>query len=223
MSGKPGKKPIKSPDKLTEKQQSFVNNLMNEGSETFADIVKSLIASGYKHGREPKITAVNLLANRNILNALLLRANALNKTSIIRAESAKERIWQELEEALSDCKTAGDMTNRIRVIELMGKYHDLWQNKLTVSIESCPVLSAEDRKYLAELSRLHLASGTPKLIDACFSPVSEPIGAQDVVGDGDDTQAISDNQVDDCTVDGDNTSNINDLQSNESESLNATE
>ena len=175
MPGKPGKKPIKPYEKLSEKQKAFIDNLMNEGSETFGDIVSSLIASGYKYGKEPRSIALRLLANRNVLNALLTRANALSKASIIRQETAKERIWRELEEALVDCKAAKDMTNRIRVIELMGKYHDLWSNKLTVTIDESPALSAEDRKYLAELSRLHLASGTPELIDACFcEPASEP-------------------------------------------------
>lgn len=219
----PGQGRKYTPRELTAKQQLFIDCLTNTKSDTFADITKSMQTAGYKHGSNPKITAVNLLANQNILQSLLLGIHKTQQISIIRQETAKERIWRELEEALTECKTASDMTNRLRVIDMMGKYHDLWSNKLTVCVEQSTVLSVEDRKYLAELSRLHLASGTPQLIEACFSAVNSDIDVQDAVCDSIGTPAISDNDTDNTDTIDCNNSNDNELQSNESDNPSATQ
>jgi phage terminase small subunit len=157
----PGKGRQYTPKELTEKQQLFITCLLDTKSDTFANTVKSLQKAGYKHGRSPEATAIRLLANQNILQSLLLSVHKTCQISLIRAESAKERIWQELEEALLECKTSGDMTNRLRVIELMGKFHQLWSDKVTISVESYEKMTTEHLAELRELSKLRLLGNGP--------------------------------------------------------------
>jgi hypothetical protein len=169
----------------------------------------------------------------------------------MRQESAKQRIWGELEEALSECKTSGDMTNRLRVIELMGKFHQLWSDKVTISVETYEKMSEEHMHELLELSKLrHLRSGcviddqltepASTTIDDNTGPVdchgidtmllqgqsdaiADDAGIPDVAGDSSDSQVISDNDTVSHETLNDNNSNNNDLQSNESDNPNATE
>jgi hypothetical protein len=149
------------PKELTEKQQLFITNLTDIKSDTFANIVKSMQNAGFKHGRSPEATAIRLLANRYVLKGLIEHTSKIRESSLIRAESAKERIWQELEEALTECKTSGDMTNRLRVIELMGKFHQLWSDKVTISVESYEKMTSEHLAELRELSKLRLLGNGP--------------------------------------------------------------
>jgi hypothetical protein len=169
------RKPRKDLKELTEKQQKFINNLTNPCSGHFANLTTSLQDAGYKHGRNPKALAVRLLANQNILEGMLTHVNKLAASTIIRAETAKEKIWIELESALNDCKSTGDMTNRIRVIELMGKFHQLWSDKVTISVESYEKMSAEHLAELRELSQLRLL-GNGSIMPATFDiPASATI------------------------------------------------
>lgn len=217
------KKLAQKPEDLTEAQRLFYLNLTDVKSPTFGNLTETFKTTGLKHGRKPEASAMRMLANRNVLNVLCNWVNTKQQNAFLTQEINKEYVLKELRDALGDCKKAADMTNRIRVLELFGKYLDLWSNKLTVSIEQSPVLSDEDRKYLAELSRLHLARGTQQLIEACFQPNSEQIQPQAVAFDGNAKQAISDNGADIAVNADDNTSNDNDLQSNESDNPSATE
>jgi hypothetical protein len=174
------KKLAQTIDDLTVAQRTFVTNLTDVKSPTFGNLTQTFVSTGLKYGRCPDTSAMRLLANKNVLNVLCNWIDKKQNNAFAISEINKEYVLQELREALGDCKSAGDMTNRIRVLELFGKYLDIWSNKLTVSIEQSPVLSVEDRKYLAELSRLHLASGTPQLIDACFNANSDT-DTQDIV------------------------------------------
>lgn len=210
---KAGKRPIKDAENLTDKQRAFISNLTDTNASTFADVVKSMIAAGYKHGREPRVTAINLLANKNILSGLLSNVQAISRTCLIRQETAKERIWQELELCLSDCKTSADMTNRIRVIELMGKFHQLWSDKTTVNIIETRELSDERRSFLRRIaSTIVMESCLLPAGDGIISPGPlqdgiigdkplpevEPtidIETQDVVGVCDDAQTITDDDT----------------------------
>jgi phage terminase small subunit len=157
----PGKGRQYTPKELTEKQKKFVECLTNTKSETFSNIVKSMQTAGYKHGNSPKLTAINLLANQNILTAILTGVQKAQKYGLIRQETAKEKIWNELEDALAECKTSGDMTNRLRVIELMGKFHQLWSDKVTISVESYEKMTSEHLAELRELSKLRLLGNGP--------------------------------------------------------------
>jgi hypothetical protein len=195
------KKLAQTIDDLTVAQRTFVTNLTTVTSPTFGNLTQTFISTGLKYGQKPEASAMRLLANKNVVNVLCNWVDTKQKTSLAVSEINKEYVLQELRLALIDCKSTRDMTNRIRVLELFGKYLDLWSNKLTVSIEQSPVLSVEDRKYLAELSRLHLATGTPQLIEACFNAntdVSRETMAQDVVGSDN-----IDNQSSIVTVDND--------------------
>jgi phage terminase small subunit len=219
----PGKGRQYTPKELTEKQQLFITCLLDTKSDTFANTVKSLQKAGYKHGRSPEATAIRLLANQNILQSLLLSVHKTGQISLIRAESAKERIWQELEEALAECKTSGDMTNRLRVIELMGKFHQLWSDKVTISVESYEKMTSEHLAELRELSKLRLLGNgpiteallnAPRLIESddnsgpdnqggidstllqCPSmPFTEQESIQDAVGDDDNDNNTSMDKV----------------------------
>jgi hypothetical protein len=188
---------------LTIPQRTFVTNITDPTTATFANFTQAFLSTGLKYGKNPSNQAIRMLANRNVLNVLCNWVNTKQENATVSAEINKEYVLQELREALIDCKSTGDMTNRIRVLELFGKYLDIWSNKLTVSIEQSPVLSVEDRKYLAELSRLHLATGTPQLIEACFNAVNSDIDVQDVV--------CEDNNTDHNCTDIDKCSNDNDL------------
>jgi hypothetical protein len=186
--------------------------------------------AGYKHGNSPKLTAINLLANQNILTAILTGVQKAQKYGLIRQETAKEKIWNELEDALSECKTSGDMTNRLRVIELMGKFHQLWSDKVTISVESYEKMTSEHLAELRELSKLRLLGNgpiteavlnTPRLIEnddnrgpdnqggidsmllQCPSmPFTEQEGIQDAVGD-DDNADHNCSDIDKCSNDKD--------------------
>jgi hypothetical protein len=192
------KKLAQTIDDLTVAQRTFVTNLTTVTSPTFGNLTQTFISTGLKYGRCPDTSAMRLLANKNILNVLCNWIDTKQNNAFAISEINKEYVLQELRLALIDCKSTQDMTNRIRVLELFGKYLDLWSNKLTVSIEQSPVLSVEDRKYLAELSRLHLATGTPQLIEACFNPVTSDNDTQDTVGSDN-----IDNQSSIVTVDND--------------------
>jgi hypothetical protein len=179
---------------ITEKQQAFIAHLTDNTSSSYANITKSLQAAGYKHGRNPEATAIRLLANRRVLAELIKRTGKAAQSSLIRAESAKERIWQELEDALIVCKSSSDMTNRLRVIELMGKFHQLWSDKVTISVETYEKMSTEHMAELRELSKLRLLGSNAEPIQACFETVScetLDIETQDIVGDDDKTDNTS--------------------------------
>jgi hypothetical protein len=211
------KKPRKDLNELTEKQQLFVNNLTNPTSKTFSNLVTSLQSAGYKHGNNPKALAVRLLANQNILDGLLKHVNKLAASCVIRQESAKERIWQELEEALSECKTSGDMTNRLRVIELMGKFHQLWSDKVTISVETYEKMSEEHMTELLELSKLrHLRSGSvidAQLTEPALTTIDDNTGLDDCKGvdtmllQGQSEAIVSDDDIQDAVGDDDKADN----------------
>jgi phage terminase small subunit len=207
------------PKELTEKQRLFITHLSDHTSKTFANITRSLQAAGYKHGKSPEATAIRLLANKRVLEGLIKGVVKTSNVTLIRQESAKERIWQELEEALSECKTSGDMTNRLRVIELMGKFHQLWSDKVTISVETYEKMSEEHMHELLELSKLrHLRSGSivdaqltepasttiddnsgpvdcqgidSAFIQGCSDAIADDAGIQAVVGDSSDTDNTS--------------------------------
>jgi hypothetical protein len=164
--------PQGQPKELTEKQRLFITHLSDHTSKTFANITKSLQAAGYKHGKSPEATAIRLLANRRVLEGLIKGVVKTSNVTLIRQESAKERIWQELEEALSECKSSGDMTNRLRVIELMGKFHQLWSDKVTISVESYEKMTTEHLAELRELSKLRLLGNGPITEAALIEPES---------------------------------------------------
>jgi hypothetical protein len=190
---------------ITEKQQAFISHLTDNTSSSYANITKSLQAAGYKHGRNPEATAIRLLANRRVLAELIKRTGKAAQSSLIRAESAKERIWQELEEALIVCKSSNDMTNRLRVIELMGKFHQLWSDKVTISVETYEKMSTEHMAELRELSKLRLLGSNAEPIQACFETVScetLDIETQDIVGD-DDKTGHNCSDIDKCSNDKD--------------------
>jgi hypothetical protein len=211
------KKPRKDLNELTEKQQLFINNLTNPTSKTFSNLVTSLQSAGYKHGNNPKALAVRLLANQNILDGMLKHVNKLAATTIIRQESAKERIWQELEEALSECKSSGDMTNRLRVIELMGKFHQLWSDKVTISVESYEKMTTEHLAELRELSKLRLLGNGPITEAALIEPEStesddntgpvETDGVDPAILQGYSRPVPYDNDIQDVVGDDKNTNN----------------
>jgi hypothetical protein len=162
------------PQKLTtEKSQKFVKYITSENTETYFNPVKSLAAAGYNVKGNPYYTIGRLLCNQNILNGL---QTALHKSTVlteIKGITAKERIWNELEAALIECKPReieingeteripGDMTNRLRVIELMGKFHQLWSDKVTISVESYEKMTSEHLAELRELSKLRLLGNGP--------------------------------------------------------------
>ena len=131
------------------------------------------------------------------------------------------------------------MTNRLRVIELMGKFHQLWSDKVTISVESYEKMSTEHLSELRELSQLRLLGNgrvigaefnTPAagagddhpLLPDCFGPVSMDMEPQDVVGADCNDQTISDDAtVSRGTIDC-NDSIDNDLQSDASGSASAS-
>jgi hypothetical protein len=208
---------------ITEKQQAFISHLTDNTSSSYANITKSLQAAGYKHGRNPEATAIRLLANRRVLAELIKRTGKAAQSSLIRAESAKERIWQELEEALIVCKSSSDMTNRLRVIELMGKFHQLWSDKVTISVETYEKMTSEHLAELRELSKLRLLGSNAEPIQACFETVSVDMDIPDIACDSIEQQDIINNTpVSHETLDV-KYSDDNDLQSNESDNANATQ
>jgi hypothetical protein len=129
------------------------------------------------------------------------------------------------------------MTNRIRVIELMGKFHQLWSDKVTISVETYEKMSEEHMHELLELSKLrHLRSGSvidaelsdsaesnQPLLQGCSEAIADDAGIQDAGGEDGDSQDISDNSTVSHETLNDNNSNDNDLQSNESDNPSATE
>jgi hypothetical protein len=173
------------PKLITEKSQKFVKYITSENTETYFNPVKSLAAAGYNVKGNPYYTIGRLLCNNNILNGL---QTALHKTSVlteIKGITAKERIWSELEAALIECKPReiqgkdgeteripGDMTNRLRVIELMGKFHQLWSDKVTISVESYEKMTSEHLAELRELSKLRLLGNGPITEAALIEPES---------------------------------------------------
>jgi phage terminase small subunit len=231
------------PQKLTtEKSQKFVEYITKENTETYFNPIKSLIAAGYSQKQNAYYTIGRLLCNNNILNGL---QTALHKNTVlteIKGITAKERIWNELEAALIECKPReielngeivrlpGDMTNRLRVIELMGKFHQLWSDKVTISVESYEKMTSEHLAELRELSKLRLLGNgpiteallnAPRLIESgdnsgpdnqggidstllqCPSmPFTEQESIQDAVGD-DDNADHNCSDIDKCSNDKD--------------------
>jgi phage terminase small subunit len=232
----PGRRRAYTPKELTEKQKMFVEKLTDTKSDTFANIVKAMQTAGYKHGNSPRLTAINLLANQNILTAILTGVQKAQKYGLIRQETAKEKIWNELEEALIECKPRekqsetgeivtipGDMTNRLRVIELMGKFHQLWSDKVTISVETYEKMTSEHLAELRELSKLRLLGSNAEPIQACFETVSVDMDIPDIACDSIEQQDIINNTpVSHETLDV-KYSDDNDLQSNESDNANATQ
>jgi len=238
------------PKLITEKSQKFVEYITTEKTETYFNPIKSLSAAGYSVKGNPYYTIGRLLCNNNILDGL---SKALHKNTVlteIKGITAKERIWSELESALVECKPwekqsedgqttttiPGDMTNRIRVIELMGKFHQLWSDKVTISVETYEKMSEEHMHELLELSKLrHLRSSSvveaefaepgssdSRLLQGYSEPILDGMSIQDTVGIDYGSQAITDNEPVFPVSTDDNDSNDNDLQSSESDNLNPT-
>jgi hypothetical protein len=188
------KKIAETLDDLTIPQRTFVTNLTDVTSPTFGNFTEAFLTTGLKHGRSTEATAIRMLANKNVLNVLCNHVELNRKEAAIRQETAKERIWRELEHLLTSCKIHTDHTNWAKAIELMGKFHQLWSDKVTISVETYEKMSTEHMAELRELSKLRLLGSNAEPIQACFETVSREtldIETQDIVGDDDKTDNTS--------------------------------
>lgn len=191
---------------LTNKQRQFIELLTDEKGDCFLSPVKAMEQSGYKSGGksgDKKQIAARVLSSKTILYHLLQTSKERRLIADIRQETAKERIWRELEAALTDCKAGNDMTNRLRVIDMMGKFHQLWSDKNVVSIEVSRQLSDSYLKELRELSKLSMSgsvidaelsdqSVATRLLQGQSGVVSSPCDIQDVVSSTDRNDHNSD-------------------------------
>jgi len=112
-------------DKLTPKQIDFVKNYTLPGSETYGNALRSFIMAGYseKGAKENSCLTLQKPHIREYRDKLL---STITKDNII----TQGRLDQELFEALEVAKEAGDLTNRLKTLQLIGQRIGAYTDKI---------------------------------------------------------------------------------------------
>ena len=112
-------------DKLTPKQIDFVKNYTLPGSETYGNALRSFIMAGYseKGAKENSCLTLQKPHIKEYRDKLL---STITKDNII----TQGRLDQELFEALEVAKTAGDLTNRLKTLQLIGQRIGAYTDKI---------------------------------------------------------------------------------------------
>lgn len=181
-------------DELTDKQKTFVNLFSNPDSECFLNVLKSAENAGYsqkhKHHNTKMQAACKVLVSKTVLKALFTKAQDNAENALIKAEYSRQWLWGEILEFLADCKAAKDRANWARALELAGRLHSAWADKITVSIEKAKELDDTEKQYAKKLARYSLIDAENIVKDAEF----EGADIQDIVSQL-DQKSIIDNGI----------------------------
>lgn len=151
--------------KLSPKERAFCAAFTDiDSKETFGLKVASAVRAGFG-----KNAAVRLIARQDI-QAEILRLYDIRMTNSLLSPS---KVLSDLEFVRLQAMEKKDLMAAAKCSELQGKFLNMFKDTLQVQMPEVPPLTAADRVYLANLSRLHLAEGSPPLIEASFQPDTE--------------------------------------------------
>lgn len=180
--------------RIADMQKRFVDALLDPESPTLGNLVESMKGAGYKveNIQRPETKAAKLLCTKSVLKIAVNKMQRVQDIQSVRDLSAKERIWFELEELLKSCKDAKDHTNWAKAIDLMGKFHQLWTERQSFSVEIVREMSVEYRKELEIIAQARLLAAP--MIEAHYDGQKQPqvIDTQYLVGASDNIDNNSD-------------------------------
>lgn len=166
-------------DELTPKQVRFTQNYADTNSPTFGNAVKSYVAAGYKDGPGKSAAVSALLTNRKVCEELVKYTPKSAEITLKKQEIKSEYADIELIEALEDCKTTGDMTNRVALIRIYQQRCGNLSERLVVDVQDARQLEAGLVAQAKQIAALILNGTLPALPDLLaqrlLQPYSQPI------------------------------------------------
>jgi phage terminase small subunit len=138
----------KEDQKLTPKQQLFVDSYANPASDIFGNATQAWINAGYSTNGATQNSCLALL-KPHIKKAIEKYKEEITSNNII----TSARLDKELFEVLKDCKAEKDRPNQLRALDLIGKRIGAYSDKIITEQVDTPTFSKEELAIYKDAAR----------------------------------------------------------------------
>ena len=177
--------------------------------------------AGYKDSKSVRVNASRLLHSDKFTQLLIQSQDIDSKQAQKRREITGEYADIATVQTYERAVTAGDITNQVACCRILQQRCGQLSDRLVVDVEDSRRLDDSHRLQAKRIAAL-ITSGR-MLLPSTFTPVTETIDIQPVVGADNDDNNIINNSCINAHNNNDNTIIDNELQSQQSDNPNATQ